>query len=161
MNNSVKMLYIIRGIPGAGKTTTAKRLIDTAKNIVPKCIHYEADMFFTQSDGTYKWNPRKIGAAHNKCFNVIEKAMENDTNICIVSNTFTTLKELQPYIDLAEDYDYELKVVRVVSKDYYNTELDRVRRFAGHLNQHSVPFKSLERMAARFDDYDGEEIILN
>lgn len=131
------------------------------RNTTLTYAYYEADMFFIQPDGTYKFDPTKIGAAHNKCFNDILNAMKADTDVCIVANTFTTLKEMQQYIDLAKNYDYELKVIRVVSKNYDNPGLDKVKRFAGYLNKHSVPMKTLVKMADRFADYDDEIIIYN
>jgi tRNA uridine 5-carbamoylmethylation protein Kti12 len=159
--NSRKLLYIIRGIPGSGKSTLARQIIAMGRNATLTYAYCEADMFFIQPDGTYKFDPTKIGAAHNKCFNDILNAMKADTDVCVVANTFTTLKEMQPYIDLAKNYDYELKVVRVVSKNYDNLELDKVKRFAGYSNEHSVPMKTLAKMADRFADYDGETIVYN
>lgn len=161
MNEQIKVLYIIRGIPGSGKSTLARQIVAMMRDTTLTYAYCEADNFFVQPDGTYKFDGTKIAAAHNKCFNDILKAMKTDTDFCIVANTFTTLKEMQPYIDLAKKYGYELNVVRVVSKNYDNLELDKVKRFAGHLNQHSVPMKSLIRMAERFADYDGETIVYN
>ena len=45
-----KVLYIVRGIPGSGKSTFAKSLGGT---------HFEADMFFMK-DGEYKFDMFKF-----------------------------------------------------------------------------------------------------
>lgn len=161
MNKLGKMLYIIRGIPGSGKSTLARQIIAMGRNAPLTYAYCEADMFFIQSDGTYKFDSSKIRAAHNKCFNDILNAMKADTDVCIVANTFTTLKEMQPYIDLAKKYSYDFNIIRVVSKNYDNLALDKVKRFAGYLNVHSVPKETLMKIADRFTDYDGEIIIYN
>lgn len=161
MNELRKELYIIRGIPGAGKTTIARQIVAMGRNATLTYAYCDADNFFVHSDGTYKWDPLKIGAAHIKCFNDVLEAMKTNTDVCVVANTFTTLKEMQPYIDLAKKYGYKLNVIRVVSKDYDNLELNKVKRFAGYLSEHSVPMKTLVKMAERFTDYDDETIVYN
>ena len=46
----MKAIYLLRGLPGAGKSTVAKRLGGE---------HYEADMYFMQ-DGEYKFDGAKL-----------------------------------------------------------------------------------------------------
>lgn len=159
--NCKPQLIIIRGIPGAGKSTTAKKLCECVK-LFPSftCEHFEADQYF-MADGEYKWDPSKIGAAHNQCFNNTLEAMRKKTDFIIVANTFTTMKEMQPYIDLAKEQDYDLKVIRVVGAKYYYETATKLERFASYKSEHSVPIESLNKMADRFADYENEEIIVN
>ena len=56
-NKKVKELIIIRGLPGAGKSTLAKSLGG---------INIEADQYF-MVDGEYKFDSSKIKLAHNYC----------------------------------------------------------------------------------------------
>ena len=48
----MKELFLLRGLPGSGKSTLAKSLIGDKTY-----CHREADMYFVNSDGTYKFNP--------------------------------------------------------------------------------------------------------
>jgi len=66
--------------------------------------------------------------------------MESDqisTDKIVVSNTFTTEKELEPYIELARLFDY-----RVVSLIVENRH--------GHESIHNVPVNIIDRMQERF-----------
>lgn len=91
-------LIIIRGLPGSGKTTLANKI---GQSIMSNWSHYEADMIFEDADGNYNFDRSKLREAHEWC----QKSTDHDLSYgytVIVSNTFTTKKELKPYFDLAK-----------------------------------------------------------
>ena len=51
----MKDLILLRGLPGSGKSTFAKMLVRDKDY-----RHKEADMFFVDSEGNYKFEPSKI-----------------------------------------------------------------------------------------------------
>lgn len=97
------VLYLIRGLPGSGKSTFAFMLYATS------AVHsfYEADMYFTDDSGTYRFDPSRLPEAHTWCKKHVEQCMKYEQPVA-VSNTFTTEKELQPYLDLAKEYGYTI-----------------------------------------------------
>lgn len=128
-----KILFIVRGLPGSGKSTFAKTLGGT---------HFETDNFF-MVDGEYKFDVTKLKVAHEWCQNSVNTAMilniTTDLNSTIVvSNTFTQEWEMKPYFDMAETYGY-----RVFSLIVENRH--------GGINQHGVPQDKLEIMKNRFE----------
>ncbi len=123
-----KILYIVRGIPGSGKSTFAKTLSD---------LHIESDMFFIK-EGEYKFDGSKIKDAHNWCQYVVEHWMEKDKPKIVVSNTFTQEWEMEPYFELAKNYGY--KVFSIVVENRH-----------GGTNQHEVPEEVLTKMRERFE----------
>jgi predicted kinase len=128
-----KILYIVRGLPGSGKSTFAKSLGG---------IHFEADQFF-MVDGEYKFDGSKIKDAHKWCQNEVNSAMilnhtTNLNNVIVVSNTFTQEWEMQPYLDMAKDWGYTVFSVIVENRH-------------GGVNVHSVPDDKLEMMKNRFE----------
>lgn len=127
-------LTIIRGLPGSGKSTLARGL---------GILHYEADMFFIRPDGKYKFNPGLIKQAHEWCQNSVRCALYARRDV-VVSNTFTTHKEMQPYIEFAKKCDAPLKVYRMIGN---------------YGSIHNVPEETIERMRNRFEDYEGEILI--
>lgn len=128
-----KTLYIVRGIPGSGKSTFAKTLGGT---------HFETDEFF-MVDGEYKFDPTKLKEAHRWCQDSVNTAMIlNHTaglnNVIVVSNTFTQEWEMEPYFQMADTYEY--KVFSVIVENRH-----------GGINTHGVPEDKLQAMRDRFE----------
>ena len=126
----MKTLYIVRGIPGSGKSTFAQSL---------DCPVFEADQYFIDSEtGEYKFDGSKIKLAHNWCKLRVEQSMEDDSQKIAVSNTFTQEWEMDAYYELAKQYGY-----RVFSLIVENRH--------GGVNEHGVPEDKLEQMKTRFE----------
>ena len=134
-----KVLYIVRGIPGSGKSTFAKRLVGE------DFLVCEADKYFIdKGTGEYNFDFTKIKEAHKFCQDTVETYMKdslvNDQfyREIAVSNTFTQEWEMEPYLELAKTYGY--KVFSIVVENRH-----------GGINQHGVPEDKLEQMKNRFE----------
>lgn len=91
-------LILIRGLPGSGKSTLAHQF---AKNH-PLTKHFEADMYFMK-EGEYKFDVSKLQKAHWWCEIETRLALKNNYDV-VVSNTFTTKKELKAYFEIAKEF---------------------------------------------------------
>jgi hypothetical protein len=125
VSKAVAQIVLIRGLPGSGKTTMAGVLAKIDYK------HFEADMFF-EVDGTYQYDATRIRDAHAWCQRMTREALARGENV-VVSNTFTHLREMQPYLEMGA------KTVRVIEA---NGKWE---------NLHGVPPERLERMAARWE----------
>jgi predicted kinase len=128
-----KMLYLVRGLPGSGKSTFAKTLGG---------IHIEADQYFVDVEGNYNFDGSKIKLAHEYCRTQTEAWMKTDgdqvnVNKIVVSNTFTQEWEMEPYFELAKKYGY--KVFSIIVENRH-----------GGTNVHGVPEEKIEQMKNRF-----------
>ena len=127
-----KNLILLRGLHGSGKSTLAKLLADK------DYCHKEADMFFVDRDGNYKFEPSKIKDAHSWCQDEVAFLMKYEHSPIVVSNTFTQEWEMDVYYKMAEKLGY-----RVTSMIVENRH--------GGKNEHGVPDDKLETMKNRFE----------
>jgi predicted kinase len=129
------MLYIIRGLPGSGKTTYAKIHY-------PNTFHIEADMFHVRG-GEYLFELRRLGMAHELCMNIVGEVLRTGAD-AVVSNTFIAARDIKRYIGIAEFYDMPYIVIRCTGS-------------FGSI--HNVPEETMENMRRRFVDFPGEILV--
>ena len=129
MNTDLKAsrLTLIRGLPGSGKSTFAKYM---------NGVHAEADQYF-YTGGSYVFDPSKLAAAHSQCLTKAVDALKADESV-VVANTFTTLKEMAPYLEAARQYGANVVVLNM------KTQYEGV---------HNVPQAAVDRMKARWYDF--------
>lgn len=128
----MKKLFLLRGLPGSGKSSLAKSLSTAMSG------HVEADMFFINHEGEYKFDASKLKEAHEWCRKETESyMMPHGFDTVIVSNTFTQEWEMKPYYELAEKYGFIVFSLVVENRH-------------GGVNEHGVPDETLEKMENRF-----------
>ena len=73
----MKELFLVRGAPGAGKSTFAKTL--AMRPDVPgfSYPHFENDMYIYNDEGEYEWTPERAREAARKCLHATEVAMKS------------------------------------------------------------------------------------
>lgn len=143
-----KTLIILRGIPGSGKSTWAKRFVRKHHGIFDEgvCWTESADKYFVRPDGLYDWTPKLLGRAHKWCRDMVEHRMKyGGTTIIIVDNTNTRKKEYKAYLQLAEKYGYEVREKIIGKFD------DESIALYGERNSHNVPPQKVKEMAERFE----------
>lgn len=127
-------LYLIRGTPGSGKSTFAKKLLDA--DLVSWV--FEADLYFTDiTTGEYKFDASKLGEAHENCQYCTKLWLSKHSESVAVSNTSTTEKEVEVYRKIAEDAGANF--VSIIVEHRHNG-----------VNTHGVPEDKLQQMKARF-----------
>ena len=123
----MKELFLIRGLPGSGKTTFAHKITDHV------C---EADQFFAQS-GEYKWDREQLPHAHNWCRKRVQHLMNFGVSTIAVANTFVTRDTMDPYIAIAKVYGYTVTEITM----------------SGPLREsiHNVPAENIDRMNQQWE----------
>jgi predicted kinase len=128
-----KVLFLLRGLPGAGKSTLAKSI---------GAVYFDADMFFMEGN-EYKFDIKKIRQAHEWCQNQVKISMKNAAggmtpSRIAVANTFTQEWEMQAYYDMAKEYGFTVFALVVENRH-------------GGKNVHDVPADVLDKMEERFE----------
>lgn len=125
------MIYILRGIPGCGKTTYCK-------NNFPDAIVCSADNFFIKND-IYAFDASKIGEAHKHSFSKYCNSIPLETRDIIIDNTNIEAWEISPYIAVANLYEKEYIILNFICD----------QQVAFNRQQHGVPEKNHKRMYER------------
>jgi predicted kinase len=134
-NETQGELILLRGLPGSGKTTLAKIILQLRSTDEPEIL--SADDFFEDNEGDYNFDPTKLKEAHNYCqFRCSERMRQQKAKI-VVANTFTQEWEMDEYFKMAERYNYRVHTVIVENRH-------------GNENVHGVPEDKLQQMKKRF-----------
>jgi len=101
-----KILFLMRGPPGSGKSTVVHRL----QTLYPDVVVCSADNFFVTSDGSYQWDHRKLSDAHQACQMKAQEAAKRGQNI-VIDNTNIRRWEMSEYYRIAGDNGYTVIVI--------------------------------------------------
>lgn len=118
-------LYIIRGAPGAGKTTLAMQL---------NAFKVAADDWFDVHNGG-AFDASRLKDAHEWC-QLSVRAKLRDGFPVVVHNTFTTERELKPYIDFCNENNIAFTCIVVENRH-------------GNKSVHNVPEDKVNQMRER------------
>ena len=104
-------MVLVRGLPGSGKSTLAHEIYDehTGPNIEIVVLSTD-DLFYDSLQYHYLWNPEPLTMAHMLNQYKCKEAMLRCIDIVIIDNTNVCQEHMQPYIDMAKDYGYEIEI---------------------------------------------------
>lgn len=126
-----KLMIIMRGIPGSGKSTIAKLI----QQGLPNSIVLSTDDLFMTPEGVYNFDPKKLGINHKQNQSKAMKACEEGKNV-IIDNTNTKQSEVNEYVKIAQQYGYKISVVSVLEQ----------QPIAFKRNSHGVPEETHKRL---------------
>lgn len=141
-----RICYILRGLPGTGKSTLAHHLKTNMEDV---CEIFSTDDLF-MIDGKYRFDISKLREYHLKNLqNVGEFMRRTDRqdlkhSICIVDNTNTRHCEYEKYVKMAERFDFRVQVISI-AWDESDIPLYAER------NLHGVPEEKIRCMANRWE----------
>lgn len=130
-----KKCFVMRGIPGSGKSTRARQLAgDSGK------IHSTDDYFM--KNGKYVFDASRIQHNHHLNFEAFKADLALGISPVIVDNTNTQKWEYEKYQKAAEEAGYQVEVISI-------PHIDPV--VAAQRNTHGVPEVAIRRMIARWE----------
>ena len=129
----MRQLILVRGLVGAGKTTTAKTLdVD---------VIHEADNYFI-TNGSYKFIAQQLPQAHKMCQILTLQSLKEDKSVA-VCNTFSERWELEPYLKMAEQTTAHTTIIDLYDQQLTNEQLAK-------RNLHQVPSQVIANMRKRW-----------
>lgn len=161
MNRSTWItLYIIRGLPGTGKSTLGETLAPGH--------FFAADDYFYDDQGNYNFDPTKLGEAHAQCQGNVRDALilgakraDQNRQISLkwnwserrirlvgtrvaVCNTFSQRWEFEPYIKMANEFGARYFLIDLFDN---NTPIEALHK----RNTHGVPMHVYDSMLNRWE----------
>jgi predicted kinase len=121
-------VVILRGAPGSGKSTYAKKKY-------PKYRIVSAD-YYMEENGVYKFSPTKLQDAHNACKRDFLHALEAGENV-VVDNTNILATNVAFYAEAAMAFDAKLDILTLEIRDC---------EIAAKRNIHEVPEHKVQMM---------------
>jgi predicted kinase len=103
----MKNVFIIRGLPGSGKSDLAHAIADEV---------FEADQFFVKDD-EYSFDGSLLRKAHDECFVRFCDALDRGVQNIAVANTFTKQKDFRRYKNAAQEYGYRIHIL--IKENYH------------------------------------------
>lgn len=138
-----RILTIFRGLPGAGKSTEARKL---------GCPIIEPHDHWAYQDGVYTFTEETASQlrpiALRKALIVLETYCRLGYDVAI-TEVFSALSDMVPYIRRVLKWSYEVRVIDM--KVDVKTALSR--------NLHEVPLDVLHRMEDSWEDYPGDTFL--
>lgn len=128
LDTSSRILYLVRGLPGSGKSSLALTIADEV---------YENDDFFTHGKGIYTFDPAHLPSAITTCYSNVKNAMERGVRRIAVANVFARSQTMDEYFTLAKIFGY--RVFPIITENR-----------AGHENIHHIPPDRIASMRKSF-----------
>jgi DNA-nicking Smr family endonuclease/predicted kinase len=144
INTGLRVVVIIRGLPGSGKSFLAHQLIEeTVKNRIGHV--FSADDFFMTNRGVYKYDGSKIGEAHAQTLRLFTQSAAKGTSPLIVDNTNLEYWNTFGYLQAAVQYFYHIEFMEPATPWKFKEGI------LASKNQHSVPVDKIKLMKERYE----------
>jgi predicted kinase len=145
-----KVLIIMRGIPGSGKSHRAKILGEGG-------AVFSTDEFFTQG-GKYSFDPAKIAVAHEWNQNRVRDALAKGVTPVVVDNTNIMLAHVKPYLEMARSYGYKIEYAEPDSPwwksfgpNMSKQDEDKLIKALMQKGTHEVPEAAVRKMLSQWE----------
>ena len=131
-----KIVFIMRGVPGSGKSTIAKEIAH------PTGVIHSTDQYFYDEAGQYKLDLSKLPEYHGKNFEAFCNSIESEKSIIVLDNTNIKRWEFERYLTIAKAKGYTVREVEIPPPD---------ASVAAKRNIHGIPEHVIRRMIEQYE----------
>jgi predicted kinase len=164
-----RVLVIMQGVPGSGKSTAARELHDefNGTNLADGLPGYEPsycdpdavypivnicstdDINERLNGGKYIFEPAFLGRYHGINQSQAHQCMKARVNLVIIDNTNIKRRDYRNYLEYANLYGYEVVYYKVGETNFEGANSTLAELYAER-NTHGVPLEVILRMGRQF-----------
>jgi predicted kinase len=145
---SDKVLYLMQGVPGSGKSVIARMIEHWCEDLGVAAAVVSTDNYRLAEDGSYVFREEDNARFHRMAQQDAARLMADAAPAVIVDNTNIEHWQAAPYLALAEIWGYEVQVVSVDCG--LQRAIDRQSERAG-LGDRAVPAEVITDMYRRME----------
>jgi predicted kinase len=145
---SGRVAYILRGLPGSGKSFLAKWIMNKTNGTIVSADHY-----FINKDGEYVFKKDLLENAHRECYENFKNCIDND-DVVIVDNTNVNKHHYKHYCDYAKAHKFTVRIIEIPTVDQTRCKLFHSRC------THGVPLRNMFRMMSQYEEDDRAYVII-
>lgn len=145
-----KILYILRGLPGSGKSTLCQQMLSFNNGV--GAIFSTDDYFLTpgtkKGKPNYAFDPSKLSEAHAWNEGRALEAFQGGITPVFIDNTHVARWEARFYLVYGLRYGYQVVFLEPQTKWWLERDLKEMAK----RNSHGVTLEKLERMLSNWED---------
>lgn len=126
----MRLVLILRGVSGSGKSTEAARWLGRA--LSPVIVSADSHMGLD-----FDWG--RLAEVHERCFVDFVDALNRGHDLVVIDNTNTRLSEVERYVREARASNYEVLVLQIHEDP----------KVAARRSKHRPPLHTIEKQARR------------
>lgn len=141
-----KQVWILRGLPGSGKSTFCQQLQEDSQLSSVRC---NTDHYF-EVNGQYQFDVDRLGEFHQRNLYRFISAVSNQVPLVICDNTNMQIWEFANYVKVASEYDYQVKIKTIGDPNCRQHQKECANR-----NSHGVLLSQIRLMGQRYQPWQG------
>ncbi len=132
-----KFAFVMRGVPGSRKSTTA-RFLAGARGVI-----HAVDDYHTQDSGVFFWDDDKAEEYYEKNYQAFVKSLDAGAGIVVCDCINVTREQYYKYVQAARDRGYTTATVTMAAPTPAQ---------AAAANQHDVTLEQITEMYENWED---------
>ncbi|KAL5291608.1 N4BP2 family protein [Megaselia abdita] len=155
IRNGTKVLVLMRGVPGCGKSYLSKEILKytMSEDVNPRDHIFSADDYFYDARGRYIYDRNKLSLAHEDTQKRVKEKAVQGWSPLIVDNTHVKLWEMSVYVQYAVQNGYFVEVVQPMTP-WCKSEFKLAQK-----NSHGVPRDRIAFMLEGFEHGTSRDLI--